>query len=54
MEHDLNQKSVDIILPNYNSELYISETINSVLNQNFKNWNLIIVDDNSNNKNKKF
>ena len=52
MEHDLNQKSVDIILPNYNSELYISETINSVLDQNFKNWNLIIVDDNSNNKNK--
>ena len=52
MEHDLNQKSVDIILPNYNSELYISETINSVLEQNFKNWNLIIVDDNSNNENK--
>jgi len=52
MKHDLNQKSVDIILPNYNSELYISETINSVLEQNFKNWNLIIVDDNSNNENK--
>ena len=38
MNDVLNQISVDIVLPNYNSEKYVSETINSV----------IIVDGNSN------
>ena len=42
MNNDLNHTTVDIILPNYNSELYVSETINSVINQTFKNWKLII------------
>jgi len=44
----LNQISVDVVLPNYNSAPYLSETINSVINQTFKNWRLIIVDGNSN------
>ena len=48
MNNIFKQISTDIILPNYNSELYISETIDSVINQTFKNWNLTIVDDNSN------
>ena len=48
MNDVLNQTSVDIVLPNYNSALYVSETINSVINQTFKNWKLIIVDGNSN------
>ena len=48
MNDVLNQVSVDIVLPNYNSALYVSETINSVINQTFKNWKLIIVDGNSN------
>ena len=43
---------VDIILPYYNSGEFFSETINSILNQTFKNWRLIIVDDNSNLSNK--
>jgi teichuronic acid biosynthesis glycosyltransferase TuaG len=38
---------VSIILPNYNSSKTINETISSVLNQSYKNWELIIVDDNS-------
>jgi len=46
--HNSKNISVDVILPNYNSEAYISETIDSVINQTFKNWKLIIVDDNSN------
>ncbi|ARV13821.1 glycosyltransferase family 2 protein [Polaribacter sp. SA4-12] len=41
---------VSIITPNYNSEKFISETINSVLNQTYKNWEMIIVDDVSTDK----
>ena len=44
---------VSIILPNYNSFPHIKETITSVLNQSYKNWELIIVDDNSDTKTKK-
>ena len=37
--------NVDIILPTYNCEKYIEETINSIISQTFKNWKLLIVDD---------
>ena len=43
---------VAIILPNYNSDLFLKTTINSVLNQSYKNWQLIIIDDCSNQKTK--
>ena len=36
---------VSIIMPSYNTEAYIAETIESVLAQSYKNWELIIVDD---------
>ena len=42
--------TVDIILPNYNSSEFINETIKSVINQTYKHWNLIIVDDCSDKK----
>jgi teichuronic acid biosynthesis glycosyltransferase TuaG len=48
-----NKKKIDIILPNYNSAEYIDKTIDSVINQSYKFWKLIIVDDFSDNKTKK-
>ena len=36
---------VDIILPTFNCDKYIEETINSVINQTLKEWKLIIIDD---------
>ena len=39
---------VDVIMPNYNKAKYLEESINSVINQNYKNWKLIIIDNFSN------
>ena len=36
---------VSIITPSYNSEKFISKTINSILNQTYNNWELLITDD---------
>ena len=36
---------VSIVMPNYNCEKFIEETINSVVNQTYSNWELLIVDD---------
>ena len=48
MNDTLNQTSVDIVMPNYNSYPFIEETLKSIIDQTFKNWKLFIVDGNSN------
>lgn len=41
---------VSIITPTYNSEKFIAETILSVQNQHYQNWEMILVDDYSTDK----
>ena len=47
-----NKPDVTIVLPNYNSSLFIEQTLNSILKQSYNNWKLVIVDDCSDNKTK--
>ena len=48
-----NKDLVSIIMPAFNASSTIDKSIESVINQNYKNWELIIVDDNSKDKTKK-
>lgn len=41
---------VSVIMPVYNSESFLEESIDSVLNQTYPNWELLIVDDCSTDK----
>jgi teichuronic acid biosynthesis glycosyltransferase TuaG len=41
----INKFYIDIIIPVYNSEKYIQNTVESVFNQTYKYWRLIIIDD---------
>jgi teichuronic acid biosynthesis glycosyltransferase TuaG len=38
---------VSIITPMYNGERFVSQTIESVLSQNYQNWEMIVIDDGS-------
>lgn len=42
-----NQPLVSIIMPVFNCEMFLSESIQSVISQSYQNWELIIVDDGS-------
>lgn len=48
MEKDL----ISIVVPVYNAEKFLTDTINTVLSQTYENWELIFVDDKSNDKSK--
>jgi len=39
------EELISIIMPTYNSEGYVLKTVQSVINQSYQNWELIITDD---------
>ena len=41
----MKEKLISVIMPTYNCGKFIGETIKTVENQTYKNWELIIVDD---------
>ena len=41
------KKAVSVIVPVYNVEKFIFKTVNSILNQDYKNIKIILVDDGS-------
>ena len=41
MEKDL----ISIVVPVFNAEKFIGDTINNILNQTYKNWELLLIDD---------
>ena len=44
-----NEK-IEILMATYNGEKYIKEQINSIINQTYTNWKLLIRDDGSKDK----
>lgn len=46
LKYNINEL-ISIIMPAYNDEITISESIESIINQSYENWELIIVDDGS-------
>lgn len=45
-----NKPKISILLPVYNGEKYLNESISSILNQSFQNFELIVIDDCSTDK----
>lgn len=45
VENRINDNLVSIIMPVYNVEKYIAQSIESVINQTYKEWELLIMDD---------
>ena len=42
---NMDKPMVSVVVPCYNCEKYIEETINSILNQTFSNFEILVVDD---------
>lgn len=45
-------KRISVIVPVYNTEKYLDECINSIINQTYREWELVLIDDGSNDNSK--
>jgi len=43
--NDKNEPLVSVVMPSYNAEKFIGRTIESVLDQSYSNWELLVIDD---------
>lgn len=43
----MKEQMISVIIPAYNSEMFIGKCIDSVLAQTYSNWELIAIDDGS-------
>ena len=41
----MNRPLISIIIPVYNAEKFIEDTINTVINQTYDNYEIILIDD---------
>ncbi len=48
----VNNLTIDIIIPNFNKAKYLSQCLNSIISQTYKNWKIYLIDDNSNDNSK--
>ena len=48
----VNNQTIDIIIPNFNKAKYLSQCLNSIIDQTYKNWKVYLIDDNSNDNSK--
>ena len=46
----MKQPLISILIPFKNTELFLRECINSIINQTYSNWELLIIDDHSTDK----
>jgi len=45
MKQKSSQPLVSVLIPTYNSELYIKDTLESILNQTYNNLEIVVIDD---------
>ena len=53
MDKNMKKPKISVLMPVYNAEKFLKEAIDSILNQTFKNFELLIINDSSVDKSKK-
>lgn len=40
-------KKIGVVIPSYNAEMFIGQAVESIINQSYNNWKLVVIDDGS-------